>query len=549
MFKVRRLSIASSFLIFTIILSLVLRVIHPKFGFPVLYTIPDEVPNYLTALEMLASHKIIASSQYPPLGSLVMMPFLALSYIIMRFSGVVSSLSNFELLLTTQEGYLLFIPRIISGVFGTLAVIVIYRIARLIFPKYKTTAFWSSVLLAFSVTQVQQSHIGKPWTGALLFCELGLYYLFVSIFEKKSKDFSTLLSALFFTIALGFHLASGIFFVLFFVLRFWLFRETGKKYKLAHRSLLTIAVSLLLIIFLSLVKVERYLMHVWELTSFIKLNATTGFYNSIFFCVKELWWTEPFITTFFILGMLFINRNKLINTLLLFTLIYFLIFALAYYQAVRYMFLIFPILALFGGYGIARILSLVRWVSLRRFTGTVLFFLILLPAIIWLQRYLAEPTFIETVNWINKNIPPQTRIGFMDIKFAGYTPAPASIELIQAKLPHAYERAKKLLSSNTYPENVREVVYLNNVVDVNDKKQILQYIHDHDIRYLVYFYRNPSERYKEEDFPGFHLCFHSSPFIIDREEESRDYIHWVGALNDMIKVNRFGPYFDIFKVS
>ena len=102
-----------------LLVGFVIRVVNPNFGSPVLYVIPDEVPNYLAAWQMLANKSLVTSSQYPPLGSHIMLPFFILAYIYKLILHQVSTIEQFMLFLVTHEGYFMFIPRIISALFGT----------------------------------------------------------------------------------------------------------------------------------------------------------------------------------------------------------------------------------------------------------------------------------------------------------------------------------------------------------------------------------------------------------------------------------------------
>ena len=78
---------------------------------------------------------------------------------------------KFLLLLLTQPGYFLFVPRLLSAMFGALTVLVIYKITLELF-KNKETAVISAFLTAVSFNLVHISHFGRPWTAALFFIAL-----------------------------------------------------------------------------------------------------------------------------------------------------------------------------------------------------------------------------------------------------------------------------------------------------------------------------------------------------------------------------------------
>src|SRR5207249_4087297 len=98
---------------------------------------------------------------------------------------IVRNIRQLEFFLLTHEGAFLFIPRTLSGVFGTLSIIVIYKIAKVTFPKNSRIHFWSTLLFTFSLNHIQLSHLGKPWVPALFFYLLAIFFLIKSNVEKR----------------------------------------------------------------------------------------------------------------------------------------------------------------------------------------------------------------------------------------------------------------------------------------------------------------------------------------------------------------------------
>src|SRR3989344_9579751 len=110
-----------------ITIGFLLRINNLTIGFPILFISNDEAIYHQSALNMLAAKTPFTIGNYGPLGAYIQIPFLGLSYFVMLSTGVVEDVGDLEKLLLTQEGYLLFIPRVISAMFGVLTILIIYK--------------------------------------------------------------------------------------------------------------------------------------------------------------------------------------------------------------------------------------------------------------------------------------------------------------------------------------------------------------------------------------------------------------------------------------
>src|SRR3990167_463549 len=164
------------FLLYALFIGLVLRGLNPTFGSPSLYVSNDEAIAHLSAFNMIAGRTPISIANYTPLGAYVQIPFLVASFLIMKISGLVSNVGDFELFVLTHEGYFLFIPRLISAFFGTLTILVIYKMTFALF-KNKQTAIIAAFLTAVSFNLVHISHFGRPWSTSMFFFLLAVYFV------------------------------------------------------------------------------------------------------------------------------------------------------------------------------------------------------------------------------------------------------------------------------------------------------------------------------------------------------------------------------------
>src|SRR3990167_6793210 len=159
-----------------LLIGLVLRGLNPTFGSPSLYVSNDEAIAHLSAFNMIIKKTPISIANYTPLGAYVQLPFLVASFLIMKILGLVSNAGDFELFVLTHEGYFLFIPRLISAFFGTLTILVIYKMTFALF-KNRKTAIIAAFLTAVSFNLVHISHFGRPWSTSMFFFLLAVYFV------------------------------------------------------------------------------------------------------------------------------------------------------------------------------------------------------------------------------------------------------------------------------------------------------------------------------------------------------------------------------------
>ena len=210
-------------LLYIVIIGFLLRVNNLMIGFPQLFVSNDEAIYHLSALNMLANKTPLTIGNYGPLGAYIQIPFILLSFLTLKFSGVVNSVKDLEILLVTQEGYLLFIPRIISVLFGTLSILVTYKLAQILFNN-KKVALWASFFFAASFNLVHISHQARPWSGAIFFALISVFFAIKSLKDNENKN--TLLAFMFAAVAFGLHQIAGIVVALIILVRF--FGDSGR---------------------------------------------------------------------------------------------------------------------------------------------------------------------------------------------------------------------------------------------------------------------------------------------------------------------------------
>lgn len=526
----------------------IIRVVNANFGYPTLYVVSDEVFIYLDALEMLAQKNLHSFSTYPPLGSYILLPFLAVAYAFWRLTGTFNSLDQFKFYLLTHEGALLFVPRLISALFGIGTLIVTYKLGRLLFPRHRAPALWATALLTFSITHIQFSHLAKPLMESLLFSWLGLYYLVKSITHIKREVRWLIISIIYITIASGFYFLSLIYIGAFMLIRF-LYRHRRLS---DYRNLVSIAALVIPVIGMWLyfqVKVDAYVPYHLEALRIWQRYQTIGIFTGLKWYLKEIWLTEPWLTGWFLVSLLWWPKLPRSLRLLIPVLIAnFLIVSFVFLQSPRYLLPTSIIAALVGGFGISQFIRLVSKPILAKSITVIIAVLLLTPPTIWLDRYLATPTFIQTVDWINHNIPSYQTVAYLNIRYGPFAPGYRSIKLMQTYKPNVYARLSAVLPEGEYPDNVREVIYLDKFMDPASRPAVVDFATMHQIGYLVNSFSHPSQSLTVAVPDKVKRIFLASPFRSGETGQTFDFLHWYGNIREMIKVDRFGPYVEILQI-
>ena len=123
------LSIKKKFLFLLIlVIGFLLRVLNPTIGFPLLHISNDEASAHLAALNMINNKTLFSNAIYAPLGAYLQIPFIAISYLVMLADGSIKNAEDLKFIVLTHPGYFLFVPRLMSALFGTLIIIATFKL-------------------------------------------------------------------------------------------------------------------------------------------------------------------------------------------------------------------------------------------------------------------------------------------------------------------------------------------------------------------------------------------------------------------------------------
>lgn len=536
-------------LLVILLIGLLLRGLNSTFGSPSLYVSNDEAIAHLSAFNMIANKTPISIANYTPLGAYVQIPFLVTSFLFMKILGLVSNASDFELFVLTHEGYFLFIPRLISAFFGTLTILVVYKISMHLF-KLKEVALISAFLAAVSFNFVHISHFGRPWTAALFFFILAVYFLI------KNRAFYSYLTV---ALSYGFHQVG----ILAIPLVIWL-----TKKRLTFKNLINIvALALMLLIFGSLTLRTGLIESIRKDQSFLKvgklaadiLAGNPDLIGSVMRSIKEnllLFFTVNFLVTdgiiflFAIWGMIKSFKQDLQKKLVYYILGYFTFAALFFHPLPRYLLPIFLISIPFAAYSLMNILKR------SKFLFITLLVVSSFNSLWWNMLFLRTPTFIQAHDWVNQNVPVSVPIVYLGGRYQTFVPNRDAILTAQQKNANYYGRLLLALSNND-SDNGRKIIYASIYPGKDKFEQFNIARGDCSEFYVIDYYNFYSDRlyYAKPEF--FDLKAHFTPLmtqkLINVPEPLFDpsYGFRVGykySESSMYDFFRMGPFVDVLKI-
>lgn len=473
-------------LLIALLVGLILRGLNPTFGSPSLYVSNDEAIAHLSALNMIANKTPVSIANYTPLGAYLQIPFIAMSFIVMKILGLVKNVSDFEIFILTHQGYFLFIPRLISAFFGTLTILVIYKMTLEIF-KNKQVAIVAAFLTAVSFNLVHISHFGRPWAASLFFFILAVYLV---LKDKK------ILSPVSVALSYGFHQVGILAFPLIF------FKLVKKK---TASAFFGSAISVLIIGILSLLTLRKGLLEsIGNNQSFLLKgkfladllagggNLWESFFRtfnenlSLYFLINLLT-TDGIILLFGLVGIFLYFLKKRIHTEIIFYILLYYIFAsLFFHPLIRYL---LPILLLLIPYSAWAIHLLLKK---RIFIIIAILLFASINSIWWNYLFFQKPTFISATEWISKNIPADVPIYYIGGRLQTFAPNTNAIRRVQAVNENFDKRLLNVLHDKNSAD-VRNIVYVSNFLGKSKLEQLLLASDNHHVGYVVDYYLDPTE--------------------------------------------------------
>ncbi len=240
-----------------------------------------------------------------------------------------------QILFLKVFGYKIFSFRIISLIFGTLSIYLIYKIAS-IFTKSEKLALACSILLAVDIQFVYASHFARQEIILLAIFLFALYYFLKGVI-KKNKYFNDFFLGMIITLSIGIHPNSFIIFLPFvFIYLYYIFIEKKIMFSNLLIFILTVSMGALVFILLSLSfdpnffsNYSNYGGNLGVLSSLsVKIDRFDHFYKKLFYQVSGTYFTPDLKIQFVLFGFLTIfslfkaifKKDNYNNILLLFIL-------------------------------------------------------------------------------------------------------------------------------------------------------------------------------------------------------------------------------------
>jgi len=539
-------------LLLIIFIAFLLRVNRIDIGFPGLFVSNDEAILHQSALNMLASKTPFTLGNYGPLGSYIQIPFLVLAFLVMLLQGTVSGIKGLELLLLTQEGYLLFVPRAVSVMFGTLSVLIIFKISLLLF-RDKRAALWSAFFAAFSFNLVLVSHLARTWSPSIFFSLLAVYFAIKS--TKQNLGFSILLSFVFAAVSFGFHQISGIIIMLVILVHILHFKK-GRIYRYLI-GFVCWGLLVMLFNFLSLgsnflsaltpgnptVGLVFLPKNVLSLTDWLNFFWSRNYLPKV---TLDLILTDGVIV---LLSLFFFlkkqNCNKLIAVIGCFTLLNYLVVSTVVPPFIRYFLISFAFLPVFAGKAFTVILK-------KRPAKILALFVISIACFnsVWWNITISKKATFELLNvWVNKNINPKEMIVINQRRNFGFVPSKKSAEIVRKFVPGFYQRSSNVIG-DSYPSNVRDVIYIE-AIDKSYQVENVEYmINTQPVKYVIVSYLYKNSRLQLEKKANIKLIKHFSPTgNIIYDAKIPEALFDAPYFMPLFQLERVGPYIDIFAVN
>lgn len=548
-------------LLLILIFGFLLRINNLTIGSPVINVSNDEAIYLLSALNMIASKTPFTIGNYGPLGAYIQLPFLALASAVLVLTGKVHGLGGIQFLLITQPGYMLFIPRAISAMFGTLSVLAIFGLTKELFGN-RRVALWAAFFAAASFNLVHISHLSRPWSPAILFSIVSAIFAVRSIKTNTHKRKNTFLAFVFAAIAFGFHQISGIFIVFVIAIRLL---SGGIKSLFSRINLAALFIWGILVFILNWLSLGSYFLETVKPNSpngsLIDLsgkpNSILGLLNyfiskgSFLKIPQDLILTDGIMVILAFLFFVIRIKQKKLSTVelsfLVFLLFNLLLQVTIFPNFLRYFLIAIGFLPIFAGYTFELIL---RKIKLKAFVVTLVIVGVSFNSIYWNFLILKEPTFDQVRKWLDSNIGSAIPIASTVSKYFNYIPTENASSLIRKTEPGFYKSAADIVG-NTYPYNVRNILYLDYFNGESKSDDLMLGYSAYPVKYVVDSYLRSKDRLLNQDTNfQFKLVAHFSP---TGNRIYSDYIPEV--LFDptynfpLFKVDRAGPYFDVLEIS
>lgn len=568
--------------IFWILLfALALRLWGIDYGFP-FFLVNDEPALVLGALKMLELKTLVPAwhqdefrkvLNYSPLPSyfylLTLSPVIATNY---AFSGF-PPLDEYKDDIALNPTFLWVAARVLNALMGVALILVIYLMSKKITGSERAGLF-AALFLALSFYHLQLSQVVRHWMPASLLVYLGWFWALDIGKTRSAKPY--FLSGLFVGLAGGVNTSSAIGLWPGLLTHFW-DRSRSWKEKLASPPAVMFAGTALVValLFVALYPygltrgegAETVSGDIWKRFGFLSDKSLAEWLTFLADYAKLFVRYETTLAFAALVGawLLFRRQPLFVVTVLSFSVIYFSSLYLFFNAIPRAMVFILPASAVLGGYGVDRLMLKAQnylrptLASLALVFGAAFLIFFFYPLLVdgrYLYLFSRKDTRLVARDWIEKNIPPGTKIT-ADLPYLRLINTKDGISRQERLDPsglRSQDRALLRRGGERYPAPAYDVLNLHFLSPTVSERITASpaYFRQFGFKYVVVEYEYadrsdmfPTTRRLVENLSPVKHFSPSSAGQPDRSLDLSGEISSVGPL-ELFQFERFGQFVDVY---
>jgi len=416
--KLKLIIISNWPILLIIFLAFILRIWGVAYGLPGLF-VGDEKSIVGGAMKMIYQKNIFPFLEpdvfrllyYPTLIPWILLIFFVPYSVFVYLTGDFSSLFVLRDYFTLNPEAFFLIARIINVFFSTAIVFLIYLTGKKIF-SYRA-GLLAALIYAVSYLSIHQGHFVKHWNVGGFMALVSLYFIFSILKDQRWRNY--IWAGIFIGLA-GFTDYIHALYGLILASVHFLFLKLPLKEKILSRKL-WLSVLLALIIFIIGILTypqEFQRLAFGEDSTATRVKNLIGLWQVIREVLMTLFYSETVIFLLSIVGslFLFLKNKKLFFILILIPILSpFLYYFILHFEP-RYVLLFLPILGILAGFGLDRLIELLRIKSIFLIVlfCLVVIFLPLKNAIIFDKLLSQTDTRELAKNWLESNISYGSKI-------------------------------------------------------------------------------------------------------------------------------------------
>lgn len=518
------------------------------YGYPLKNNVGDEVTIMGTIFKMFDDHALrpaYASFYHLPMTVYLQIPFYLLLSLFLLGSGIFPDIESFRNFILLDYGRMLPFARLITALFATLSVYLIYRIVKKI-GGTDTTALCAAFLLSFNLMFFQVTHFARAWSLQIALILLAVY-LYVRWNEKENpKPIDYFFVALSTFLALGVHIVGGLVYIMFVTLFLYKIRAFRGQGTIAKHIRLFTLTSLSLVAGLGV----YYLLHPGGVLVYLYqpgVERAAGAVEGLIHNLKYYTWI--FFTYDTLLALLsipsfiylYIKKNGMAVALLSYIVLFTASISYAVHSEPRFIVSTMPFFVIPAAFFITRVLHAIADIRVRRGLLFALALIVLFLPLMWTRAIVAPNTLLSARTWIMTNVPADSRLIISNF----YIDIPENRQAAQraidnSAIANTAERRAILTLKKEFLEEPRYFAVIDGKLSlISDKKLSFQYA-------LISFSdRRERESLRSKLPKTAKLVYKAYP-----DEAMRDISDIASNMHEPFKLLRFmrmtGPYVEIY---